>query len=323
MKDLFLISAYTPDNTRKDILRNLVKSVDKDIFDIMVVSHSSIPTDIIESVDYFIYDAKNILLTDIIHKYTMYYSSSKFDIISTENRTFNHSLAVLKLITLGLSTAKNEGYTKVHCIEYDVEYTSNMEFIENSKLLDDYNLVYYKTNHTPAMIAFPVSFHLDKISKDWFIFDLDYLIEWITNSDFKTMEDYELELISKEKAYKKPYTDLSKNGIIVNIYFSGDEDIWVTPVINENNQLLLFGWNKPDNLGAKDIALYNIKAIVNNTDYYNWDLPLNNWNLNSLGNYDDINNLTIIRNGKKIINYDFNKINKDNYKMSNYLTLNG
>ena len=68
MKDLILIPTYAPDNQRKEILRNFVKSINKDIFDIMVVSHSSIPTDIIENTDYSIYDSKNILLTDTKYK---------------------------------------------------------------------------------------------------------------------------------------------------------------------------------------------------------------------------------------------------------------
>ena len=64
MKDLFLITAYTPDDERKNLLRDFISSIDKKLFDIMVVSHSSIPEDIINKVNYFIYDSSNVLLTD-------------------------------------------------------------------------------------------------------------------------------------------------------------------------------------------------------------------------------------------------------------------
>ena len=143
MKDLILIPTYAPDSQRKEILRNFVKSINREVFDFMVVSHSSIPTDIIENTDYFLYDAKNILLTDIKYKYTMYYHNEKMKVVSTENRPFNHFLAALKLVTLGLSMARNEGYIKVHCIEYDTELNSDIEFLDNSVLLEKYSLVYY------------------------------------------------------------------------------------------------------------------------------------------------------------------------------------
>lgn len=323
MKDLFLITTYAPDNSRRNMLRNFVNSINKTLFDIMVVSHSSIPEDIIDDINYFVYDSENILLTDIEYKYEMYYSSPNFNVLSTENRPFNHTLAALKLVTLGLSTARNEGYKKVHCIEYDTELKSDQEFIDNSKLLDKYNLVYYKTDYVPSLISFPVSFNIDKINNQWFEFDKEFLKKWITKDPYKTIENYELLLINKEKSYSKFYTKLKENGIIINLHYSGGEDVWVTPVVNEDNQLLLFLWNKSNTLQVKDIPIYNVKTIINETEYSNLDIPLNHWYLKSLGNFDDINNLTIIRNGKRIVDYDFTKINKDTYKMFNYLTNNG
>lgn len=323
MKDLFLITTYAPDNVRKDILRNFVKSIDKEKYDIMVVSHSSIPTDVIEDVNYFIYDAQNILLTDTEYKYTMFYNSSNFQVISTENRPFNHFLAALKLVTLGLSTARNEGYTKVHCIEYDTELKSDSEFVENSRLLEENSLVYYETDYVPTIISFPISFNLNKIDERWFQFDVEALKKWIANDAFKTIENYESVLLKDENSHIKFYTALAENGVKINTFYSGGEDVWVTPVVDSNNRLLLFAWNRSNTLQVENIALYNVKAIVNNETYYNWDLPLNTWNLNSLGNFNDINNLTIIRNGKRIVDYDFTQINKDTYKMSNYLTNNG
>lgn len=324
MKDLFLITAYTPDIQRKEILRKFVKSIDKKVFDIMVVSHSSIPLDVIDNIDYFIYDSKNPLLTDIEHKYSMFYTMNNFQIVSTENRPFNHALAALKLVTLGLSTARNEGYTKVHCIEYDSEIESDSEFIENSQLLDKNSLVYYKTDYSPYLISFPVSFNLNTINEKWFQFNLEELKEWVKNDPFKTIESYEMSLLENETPYNKSNKDLSENGVIINTFYSGGEDTWVTPIINPNNELLLFICNRPSNLPVEDIDLYNVKVIVNNTNYYNWDVPLNTWKLDSLGNFDDIKYLVILRNGERIINYNFTQIDKEAYKKYNFLThLNG
>jgi hypothetical protein len=319
MKDLILIPTYAPDNQRKEILRNFVKSINKDIFDIMVVSHSSIPTDIIENTDYFIYDSKNILLTDTKYKYTMYYTQGTMEVVSTENRPFNHFLAALKLVTLGLSTARNEGYTKVHCIEYDTELNSDQEFLDNSILLEEYSLVYYNTDYTPNLISFPVSFHLDKIKEKWFEFDIDVLKTWTENNTFKTIENYENIIIANENAYSKFYTSLLENGVKINTFYSGGEDIWVTPVVDVNDDLILFSWNKHNTLNLTDIEVYNIKVIINNETYFNLDLNLGVWRVDTLGDFDSIDTLTILRNNKKIVNYDFTQISKEEYRISNYI----
>jgi len=324
MKDLFLITAYTPDNQRKEILRKFVKSINRNTFDVMVVSHSSIPLDVIDNVDYFIYDSNNPLLTNIEHKYTMFYNSNDFKIVSTENRPFNHALAALKLVTLGLATARNEGYSKVHCIEYDTELESDIEFIENSQLLEKNSLVCYKTDYSPYLISFPVSFNLNTINEKWFQFNLEELKEWVKNDPFKTIENYEMLLLANEKPYEKLGRDLLKNGVIINTFYSGGEDTWVTPIINPNDELLLFILNRSSQLQVEDVDLYNVKVIINNTNYYNWDVPLNTWKLNSLGNFSDISYLTIIRNDGRIVNYNFTQIDKEVYKKHNFLTyLNG
>lgn len=318
MKDLFLITAYTPDDERKDLLRNFVSSIDRELFDVMVVSHSSIPEDVINKINYFIYDSSNILLTDVEYKYLMFYGNEKFNITTTENRPFNHFLAAWKLVTLGLSNAKNEGYKKVHCIEYDTELSSLDEFIENSGLLDRHSLVYYSTNYQPSIISFPISFHLDKINEQWFICDEEDLKNQLLTKHIKTIEDHELKILANEpNKLKKSHLLLSENNIKINTYYSGGEDIWVTPVVDKNNNLIVFSYNPRQHLTKKDILVYNIKILVNDEFYTNYDNKLGGWHLTFVKNFDKIKNLTIIRNNKKVVNYDFNKIDKQQFKELN------
>ena len=60
MKELILITSHTPDNNREHLLRNLVKCVKNTEYDIMVVSHTPIPKDIMEDVDYFFFENQKI-----------------------------------------------------------------------------------------------------------------------------------------------------------------------------------------------------------------------------------------------------------------------
>jgi hypothetical protein len=58
-KDLILITSFTPDQRRQQILRDLVYGIDNELFDIMVSSHSVVPLDISEKVDYLVYEKNN------------------------------------------------------------------------------------------------------------------------------------------------------------------------------------------------------------------------------------------------------------------------
>ena len=66
MKDLIVVTSYCPDEFRESILRNLIISLKqfRDKFDVMVVSHTPIPKDVQQNIDYYLYDSKNEILTD-------------------------------------------------------------------------------------------------------------------------------------------------------------------------------------------------------------------------------------------------------------------
>ena len=83
-KDLILITSYTPDSIRKNLLLDSLKSIDKNKFDIMVSSHSSISEEALEYCNYFIYDKKNTLLFDLEYKLSYWFLCSAFKIYTTE-----------------------------------------------------------------------------------------------------------------------------------------------------------------------------------------------------------------------------------------------
>jgi hypothetical protein len=105
-KDLILILNYSPDNKRQELLRNLINNINNYEFDIMIVTHSFVPQDISDKVDYVIYEKENLLLTDIKSKYTMEFVNDDFSVKTTECKKYNHGFAVLRLILLGLKSAK-------------------------------------------------------------------------------------------------------------------------------------------------------------------------------------------------------------------------
>tara|TARA_R110000744_G_scaffold81149_4_gene159600 strand:- start:463 stop:1584 length:1122 start_codon:yes stop_codon:yes gene_type:complete len=143
-EEVIVISAYCPTLKQQDKLRGLVRKVKSMNHDIILVSHSIIPSDIIESCDYYLYDKENKLLHGDDYKF-WYNFDFKFNggtKIHIESKdSFQHSnqynvlLPVISLVLSGLNLAKYLGYTYAHYIEYDCDVTANNFFKNNTKIL--------------------------------------------------------------------------------------------------------------------------------------------------------------------------------------------
>lgn len=309
MKDLIIINSYTPDYEREELLRKFVNQIDKTNFDIMVVSHSRLPDDLYEKVDYFIFDKENEILTNIDSKYQSWWGNEHFKINTTEARQFNHSVAAYKLFFIGINNAKILGYKKVHIIEYDTSLNNMSHFNNNSKLLDNHSLVYYKTNYTPALISFPMSFNLDKLNEEWFKTQKNKII----NGKYKTLEDLEFFLITQQQdTHYKSHEILKDGGIKINLYASFGKEIWTCPLVDESSDLILF-------VNNKNKEELKVKAVINENTIKNLVTKPNYWSIIRLCKYEDINKLLIIKQDNNIINYDFTKIDKETYKLKNYI----
>ena len=311
MKDLIIVTSYTPDTERKNILRDFIHQIDKKKFDLMISSHSKIPSDLFEYVDYFIYDKENILLHEFEYKYSMYWKNSNFEIHTTEARNFNHILAAYKLVSNGLSNAKIMGYKKVHVIEYDTSIEKMDEFEHNSVLLNDYDIIKYSTDYTPSIISFPMSFNLENINEEWFEFNKDKLFNFIKKNSYKTIEEYEKFLLDGEnKVFSKNYKTLKENGLHINLYFSGGDKSWYCPIINKNNDAIMFIENK-------NIDITNITLIINHQEVKHMHVKPGHWYIEKIKNFDELKNLIILKNNKYFREYDFLKIDKEKYKLKN------
>ena len=70
-RDLILITAHCPDIKRKNLLHDLVISLQeiRVEYDIMISSHTHLSSEITESVEYTYYDSSNKILKDITTDY--------------------------------------------------------------------------------------------------------------------------------------------------------------------------------------------------------------------------------------------------------------
>ena len=309
MKELFLITAHIPDDRRESMLRNFVEKLQNYDYDIMVCSHTPLPKDILNKINYFIYERENRLLTKFNEKFNLWYGTEYFRIISTEVSPFNHMAAIIRSLGLGLKTAKDMGYEKVHYFEYDTDFDHLDEIVENSKLLDEYDSVYYLAS--PAGPNSPASLNLNRISKKWFEYSHEHINEWVEKLNFKTIESYELKLFEESNNIVKNADVLTKNGIKNALNSLMSFDNWDV-LFSEKENLKFFSLNQ--NQKEKKINL-----IINNDKLISITTPPYRWIITDIDNFDNINSVMIMVNGELRKNYDFDEKNRKDFKNTNYI----
>ena len=325
MKDLILITAYCPDDYREGILRNLVNSLNKykDFFDVMIVSHTVVPSDIQKKVNYFFYDSKNEILTDWdLLNQPWFNPNDERRIQSSFLSRKNTHLAIWRMMILGFSLAKNMGYKKLHHIEYDCEINNVSEFFDNSNLLDEYDsVIYIDSKDTVDDILFGSfqSYFLPTI--DTFLLELneEKIIDMIRNSDSKSPELMLQNLLTTEKRfYKKNRDMLNKNGNLFGIIDGqiGNNFIpWAVPFYDRlDNSVGFVVWNTKNLEGVYHNIIINNEKIIN--------VPItgiNHWRLIYLGSIDEISSLLILENEKVRDKFDLTTSeNKEIFKKSSF-----
>ena len=309
MKDLILITAYTPDSERVELIKELLKTIDRDSFDVMISSHSSVSDEVVKSCDYFIFQKKNTLLTDIDHKIKFWFGNGSFEIFTTEFKNYNHLIAAGSLILNGLSAAKNFGYEKVHFLEYDSLILDDEEFKQNSKILDEHSIVWYEHPDLKNTVFSLISFNVKKIKHGWFDLSDEIFYSFLEKSEDNILESFNLKMIKEEHAFCKHASSLSEK--IQTCRYTSDEEDWIT-VVSDGNNFVLFDFN---HTGINDISVIinddTVKVFSNHNK--------GTWMTRTLGRTEEINKIKIFLNDALIRSYDFSIIDKEKYIKKNWI----
>ena len=219
MKDLILISSYCNTKLKEETLRKLVNQAftQKDYFDIMVISHTTIPVDIQDKCNYTYYDSNNKLLYDWNLRSKPWFDpgDSGRHILSVFTGKNNSHVAIWRMLIIGNSMAKNLGYNKIHHIEYDSSINDFTELYDNSDLLNTYDSIYYnsiKTGVDSILFGSYQAYRLDTLHEELLVLDEEKLISQIRESRSKSPEGMLQKLLTKERKLKiKDKNLLNKN----------------------------------------------------------------------------------------------------------------
>jgi hypothetical protein len=328
MKELILVGTYCPDDEREQLLNECINSLQgcrKD-YDILICSHTEIPSYISKKVDYVFYDKNNDLITDLKYLNQPWFSPfNGMTILSTyigENSTY---LAVYRLLISGLGFAKMFKYKKVHYVEYDTIMNDLSELYDNSRLLDEYdNVVIQKEQRDyEENIAWPIgnfmSFKVDSINELFITYDKEKLLEILLNSPSKTNEKITNDImkLNGNTIYVKDYDKIKSKDIQFALSRNTSRETmnyWTVPFYNiKEDKVSVIVWNN------KDEEPINVNFIVNNDRM----ITFNNvnkfeWRIGDIGNIKDIQSILILVNNKIKTNIMLNNENKEWFKKTNY-----
>lgn len=326
-EDIILISAYCPSIQKMEKLRKLVNQLQtfREKYDILIVSHTEIAIDIQNKVDLFLYDKKNELLTDWDLINQPWFSPGDGQDRRIQSGLLsgrNTHLSIWRMLILGFSLVKNIGYKKVHHVEYDCEIWDDFEIEENSKLLNDYDFIYYKDikkNVDDILFGSFQSLKIESLPRELLILNEDNIKDMIRKSFSKSPEGMlENILINNGKVKVKNRDLLEKNGNKFGTSeIDGDHNPWSVPYIDlSENRFKYICWNTTKLNGISNKIVINDDLVIN-TKITNY----NNWKIVDLGDYHEVNKIITIENDKIRDIIEFNSTeDKELFKKKSFRT---
>ena len=139
--DVFILSTYPDEEFKLDILRNTISKLKLYNKPIAITTHYILPEDIINSVDYLIYDKNNPLSEN--WNLNQWFTVAKKLKIVTQYENKYHAVTVLTNMTNGITYLSNL-YSYGHFIEYDID-------VDLDKYLDVYGM---QRNKNKKLVCF-------------------------------------------------------------------------------------------------------------------------------------------------------------------------
>jgi hypothetical protein len=305
MKEIILISAFTPDVERQDNLRDLVKSLKDLNYRVCLITHTSTPQDIIDKCDYFIFDKENEILYDPNIKYHFYFYANDVSIRFKDYTSMaTHMLPVFRMYLGGLAYLKSMGEEVVHMIEYDTIVKNKNLWNNNLEILKEKDAVFYsfprfyEDNGLKCVYSFQ-SIKLTNIPYELLNYNKTQLINQYSNyfneGKFPIFErmiydniwsklNFNLNVLSSEK-------DLEESFITNLIRVGTTSD---TPTVEKTNinyygdKFHFFHFNDSSKTN-------NFSIIINKTNILNLEIQPDYWNWIPL-DYNEINHIQIYKN---------------------------
>ena len=144
--DLIIITSHSDSDEKLNLLRNSISEFVKQDRKILLSSHIGVPDDILEMVDFFIYDRDNPMISREEQSPMKYFINY---VVYEQDFFFNtsHTYAALKLVLNGVSFAISNGFRNGHLVVYDNIIYDKKVIDDSIEILNDYDMIIYKMNN--------------------------------------------------------------------------------------------------------------------------------------------------------------------------------
>ena len=258
-KDIIIIGTYPNHPNKMEMLRECIERVRPLGYDILVVSHYPLPTDIQEMVDYVIYDKENVKMVYSCPEYS--FGTDGFTVKKYVSDG-GHALSVVKNINNGINFVNYLKYRFFFYTECDnlfgVDDLLKIEILKNSTFIEDKKMVLFHPNvkekryETLVFGGVPSYYckdiHLPKIEED-FKGDRISLERFFYKTHNQNVSSYYIINSSSEEYFSNSKMNLEFSRYLVGIFGS-----------NRDSNLYLFIRNSPENPN-------NIEVILNGNPY--------------------------------------------------------
>lgn len=253
-KNIIIIGTYPNHPHKMEMLRECIERVKPLGYDILVVSHYPLPTDIQEMVDYVIYDKENTQMLYSCPEYS--FVTNEFTLRKLSNEG-GHALSVVKNINNGVNYVNYLNYEFFFYIESDnlfgpedllkIEILKNSMFLELKKMLL-FNPPIEKDSYETLVFGGIPSYYCKEIRLP--------VIE----------EDFKGEKVSLERFFNYTHHQNDSSYYIINSssqeYFTNSEinkeyTKFIVLVVGSNNDsnIYLFIRNLPENPNSIEVTI--------------------------------------------------------------------
>lgn len=307
MNEIILITDFSNTSKKKLILKELINQINSK-YEICLSSHCVLPFDIIEDVDFYLYDKKNPHINNNSLKGIRYFSTNDFTIIHKSYvLPSTHIPAILRLLKFSLSFLKNAGYKIVHIVEYDTVIKNLGIFEINKNKLKDCDVIIYEKDKN--MVGSLISVNLENFKFETFTYNYEKIFESykkihldsIVFSSERTIYDLifkDQKVLKLDNQELERFLDIGKCQIM-------SENVLVKTTFTfykDGDNLMFFVHN-----GTSDEISFDL--IINDDNFINLKISPQVWNIKKV----DVENIKTSRsfiNGVKYFEIDFT--NKDN-----------
>jgi len=315
MKDLICVFTYCPDFGRKKVLLELLNQLQpvRDMFQILILSHSSLPEICSDLSDFIYIDSENFLIENFTQRNKFRFTAKNMVVESTLVYPPSTHYAIYSLIHFAINFAKHRGINKIHCIEYDINLP-NTEILNyvNDKLVDYDNIIFRSKDKWCYGTYF--AFKTDNLPTEYTQHNKESILESISRVPTRMTENFTpifLSVNQRTTLFEK-LEILNPNGVYQKVdNHSNDELNWCVPVCDVNYDCVyLFIFNEKGGKWEVDI-LFNDK-------HRNFQ-PLNNgfWILEPICKISELQNFTVLVNKKIKYQLTLDEKNLSDFKQHN------